>query len=385
MNGSTKIGDEIVLERSQLDALIKSLNAKGYRTLGPTIDNQAMVYDEIDGIGDLPQGLTDRQDGGRYQLVPRDDKALFGYVVGQHTWKEFLHPSCTTLWNAKAEGQRFLVLPVVNENKPMAFVGVRPCELAAIRIQDRVLMEGPYPDSEYQKNREQTVIVVVNCNEAGGCCFCASMGTGPHVEGKQNGYDLALTEILTGKHRFHVKVGSQKGADLVDSLGGAEATPSDKNAVERLKAEAKGTMGRKMNTEGVKDLLYRNASHPQWEDVATRCLMCGNCTMVCPTCFCVNITDETNLAGTEAERVRRWDSCFTLDFSYIHGGSVRFSPEARYRHWMTHKVASWQEQFGSLGCVGCGRCITWCPVGIDITEELRSIQATAGGVKEGGQ
>ena len=134
-------------------------------------------------------------------------------------------------------------------------------------------------------------------------------------------------------------------------------------------------MGREMNTDGIHDLLLANLEHPRWEEVAGRCLTCGNCTMVCPTCFCTSVEDTSDLAGVSAERSRRWDSCFTMDFSYIHGGSVRASPKSRYRQWMTHKLATWWDQFGSSGCVGCGRCITWCPVGIDITEEVRAIRA----------
>jgi sulfhydrogenase subunit beta (sulfur reductase) len=133
-------------------------------------------------------------------------------------------------------------------------------------------------------------------------------------------------------------------------------------------------MGRTMDTKGIKELLYRNYENPRWDDVAKRCLTCGNCTMVCPTCFCTTVEDITDLTGEHVERWRKLDSCFTMDFSYIHGGSVRSSPRARYRQWMTHKLATWIDQFGTSGCVGCGRCITWCPVGIDITEETGAIR-----------
>ena len=133
-------------------------------------------------------------------------------------------------------------------------------------------------------------------------------------------------------------------------------------------------MGRSLDQEGLKELLYENRNHPRWDDVADRCLSCANCTMVCPTCFCTTVEDSTDLTGDTAERVRRWDSCFTMDFSYIHGGAVRKSVKSRYRQWMTHKLGTWQDQFGSSGCVGCGRCITWCPVGIDITEEVAAMR-----------
>jgi len=131
---------------------------------------------------------------------------------------------------------------------------------------------------------------------------------------------------------------------------------------------------RSVEREGLHELLTENFNHPRWEDVAKRCLTCGNCTMVCPTCFCTTIEDTSDLTGAHAERWRKWDSCFTQALSYIHGGSVRQSVKSRYRQWMTHKLASWTDQFGGTGCVGCGRCITWCPAGIDITEEARAIR-----------
>ena len=132
-------------------------------------------------------------------------------------------------------------------------------------------------------------------------------------------------------------------------------------------------MGRELETDGLRELLERNREHPRWDEVSERCLTCGNCTMVCPTCFCTSVEDVTDLTGEEAERWREWDSCFSLDFSYVVGGSVRSSSRSRYRQWMTHKLGTWWDQFGSSGCVGCGRCITWCPVGIDVTEELANL------------
>jgi ferredoxin len=156
-----------------------------------------------------------------------------------------------------------------------------------------------------------------------------------------------------------------------------EAEQTDIGRAEEIVAQTAAHMGRSMDTSGIKELLYRNLDHPRWDNVASRCLTCTNCTMVCPTCFCTTVEDTTDLTGERAERWRKWDSCFTMDFSYIAGGSVRSSAKSRYRQWMTHKLASWIDQFGTSGCVGCGRCITWCPVGIDITEEVRAIRETS--------
>jgi ferredoxin len=160
---------------------------------------------------------------------------------------------------------------------------------------------------------------------------------------------------------------------LRDTAWGA-VTAFDLGRAAQASQRAERDMQRQMYTEDLPRLLYDNLEHPRWDEVATRCLSCTNCTQVCPTCFCVTVEDHSNLKGTVAERTRVWDSCFTLDFSHVYGGNIRPTIRSRYRQWLTHKLASWIDQFGIIGCVGCGRCITWCPVGIDITEEVRAIR-----------
>jgi ferredoxin len=200
------------------------------------------------------------------------------------------------------------------------------------------------------------------------------MKTGPKAE---SGFDLAVTEVLDNpKHFFIVEIGSEKGGKVLSDVPTKASSPGELESAARLITTAEESMGRKMNNQGIQELLYANLEHPRWDHVAKRCLTCTNCTMVCPTCFCTTVEDTTDLTGAEAERWRRWDSCYTLDFSYVYGGSVRSTRRSRYRQWMTHKLATWYDQFGSSGCVGCGRCITWCPVGIDITEEARAIRET---------
>ncbi len=362
-----------VVDRSGLEALLHALQSRGYRTLGPTLRDGAIVYDEIRSTADLPAGWTDEQDGGHYRLKEREDGALFGYAVGPQSWKRFLHVPLQTLWRARRAGQGFEILDEPAPESPaQAFVGVRACELAAIAAQDRVFLGGEHKDPHYRARREAAFIVAVNCGTAGGTCFCTSMKTGPQAV---EGFDLALTEVLSETdHVFLVEVGSERGAEVAAELEGREPTDAEARAAEDAVRAAEASMGRVLETEGLKDVLYRNYEAPHWDEVAERCLACANCTMVCPTCFCATVEDVTDLAGLEASRVRRWDSCFTLDFSYVHGGSVRTSRGARYRQWITHKLATWHDQFGSSGCVGCGRCITWCPVGIDLTAEARAVR-----------
>jgi ferredoxin len=370
-----------VMERESLDALIAALDRRGFTVVGPTVSDGAIVYDEIASSGDLPAGWTDVQEGGTYRLAPRGDEALFGYVAGPRSWKHFLHPPSLTLFRAKHQDGELTIAEQGDEAPRYAFFGARSCDLHAIAIQDRVLMGGAHPDPHYAARRQGIFVVAVNCGEAGGTCFCVSMGTGPRAEA---GYDLALTEILDdGPHRFTVEVGSERGAEVLAEVPTIAAVEPDRREAQAAVARAAAQMGRELDTDGLKELLYRNYEHPRWDEVSERCLTCGNCTMVCPTCFCTTVEDVTDLATTESERRRQWDSCFTMDFSHVHGGSVRATPRSRYRQWMTHKLATWIDQFGSSGCVGCGRCITWCPVAIDITEEAAVIRATDGTLSTG--
>lgn len=355
-----------------LQALVDVLRRRGYRTVGPVVRDQAIVYDDIASIEDLPRGWTDETDGGHYRLKRRDDGAFFGFAVGPQSWKKFLHPPVQKLWSATRQGDDVRVDAEPASNERFAFFGVRACELRAIAIQDRVLTEGVHTDPHYVARREGAFFVAVNCGTASGTCFCVSMNAGPKA---QSGYDLVLTELIDGANSgFVVEAGSEEGKAVCAELPSRPATAADGKAAEEVVARTAASMGREMRSDDLHDLLLRNLEHPQWDAVATRCLSCGNCTMVCPTCFCTSVEDASDLAGTESSRSRRWDSCFTMDFSYLHGGSVRSSTASRYRQWMTHKLANWIDQFGSSGCVGCGRCIAWCPVGIDITAEVRAIR-----------
>ncbi len=364
--------DHAVIDRDGLQALLDALRARGFTVVGPTIRDHAIVYDEIDSLSQLPEGWTDAQDGGSYRLVRRDDPALFGYAVGPHSWKKYLHPPIQRLWQATRDGTDVHVVAEPADATPLAFVGVRACELHAIAIQDRVLTGGDYCDPHYQARRANAFIVAVNCGTAGGTCFCASMETGPKAT---DGFDLALTELVDADDQlFVVEAATDAGKAVLSEVSSSKPTQDQFDRADAVVARTAESMGRSMPSEGLRDLLMRNLDHPRWDDVAERCLTCGNCTMVCPTCFCTSVEDASDLSGDRTERTRRWDSCFTMDFSYIHGGSVRASTSARYRQWMTHKLATWHDQFGSSGCVGCGRCITWCPVGIDITEEVAAIR-----------
>ncbi len=367
------VPEAAVIDPHALDELVGALRERGFRVLGPTVREGAIVYDELDSAAQLPIGWTDDQAPGRYRLERRGDEARFGYAVGPHSWKQFLLPPRLRLWRARRGEKGLQVEPEPTDDTPLAFFGVRACELQGIAIQDRVLLEGQFVDRDYAARRKDAFIVAVNCFEPGGTCFCVSMGSGPKAEA---GYDLALTEILDGSHRFLVEVGSERGSHVLAELPRRTADDVDRQAAADAVEGAVQKMGRELDTTDLRGLLARNLEHERWDEVASRCLTCGNCTMVCPTCFCTSVEDVSDLAGEEAEHVRLWDSCYSVDHSYIHGGSVRPSGPSRYRQWLTHKFGTWHDQFGTSGCIGCGRCISWCPVGIDVTEELTAIRAT---------
>jgi ferredoxin len=323
-------------------------------------------------MADLPRGWGDFQEGGVFRLRPREDGAFFGYGVGQHSWKQFLYPPRRRLWQARQEGNGFQILPPDEDAVKFAFIGVHPCDLQAMAVQDKVFLEGPCIDPLYRARREQAFILAVNCGHSCGTGFCVSMGTGPRAT---SGFDLALTEILQGEqHYFVITVGTERGRQIVAQVPHRQAQAGEREAAAQSVAQAAGQMGRTLDTTDIKALLYRNYENPQWDQVAARCLTCGNCTLVCPTCFCHTVEDASDLTGELAERWRRWDVCYTVDFTYLHGGSIRTTTRSRYRQWLTHKLATWIDQFGVSGCVGCGRCLTWCPVAIDITEEVRAIR-----------
>ena len=372
---AARAGEAVVLTADEFAGLLGALKSDGYQLIGPTVRDEAIVYGEIDGVGQMPVGLTEVQEAGTYRLRRRNDQALFGYAVGPDSWKRLLHLPTLRLWSARRDENRQLVVNEERDDPPkMAFIGVRSCEIHAIAIQDKVLMGGAYVDPHYAARRRNIFIVAVNCTVAGGTCFCVSMRTGPRVS---EGFDLALTELISGdRHEFLIEVGSDAGADLVSKVNHQAADDVHRDAAAAAIQRTEEQMGRSLDTTAIKELLYANQEHPRWAEVASRCLGCGNCTAVCPTCFCTTIEDRVDLAGQNAEHIRRWDSCFTLDFSYLHGGSVRTSLKSRYRQWMTHKLASWIDQFGTSGCVGCGRCVTWCPVGIDLTEEAAAIRGS---------
>jgi ferredoxin len=356
------------LEKPRLQAILDRLKEWGYRLIGPTVAQAAIVYDEIGTIDELPIGWTDKQEAGQYRLERTGNGDYFTYVVGPHSLKKYLFPPrSTVLLGIRVNGAWQMRVPQPPQER-LAFIGVRSCDLHALAIQDRVLLDGPVPDPDYAARRAGLFILAVNCVRCAPTCFCAAMNTGPAAT---SGFDLALTELPA---QFVIEVGTERGGEVLTGLPWQPCTAAEVAEAQQAPRRAAHQQRRQLDPDGVHDLLLDNLEHPRWDEVAQRCLGCASCTLVCPTCFCSAIQEVTDLAGTEVRRERAWDSCFNHEHSYMNSGAIRASTRACYRQWLTHKLATWIDQFGTSGCVGCGRCITWCPVGIDLTEEVAAME-----------
>jgi sulfhydrogenase subunit beta (sulfur reductase) len=376
-------GRSVILTPEALGELVELLRADGRRVIGPRRHGDVVELAELDSAADLPIGLGTELGPGSQRVVPRDDDAWFGYAVGPVSPKHWLSPPRRLLWRATRSPDGFTVFEPATDPPQLAFLGLRPCELAAMDRQDQV-HAGPAADPDHAARRQAAFVVAVGCHSPAATCFCASTGTGPDLpddaDGGRGRFDIGLVELLEGGHRFLARAGSAAGAALLERLPGTPAGPADLAAAEAQGATAATAQTRRLpgsqgdaGGPGLAAALAVASESPRWAAVAARCLACGSCTQVCPTCFCHTVDDTSDLIGEHAERWRRWDSCFTNEFSRLHGGSVRTATSAKYRQWLSHKLGTWWDQFGTSGCVGCGRCITWCPVGIDITEEAHAL------------
>ncbi|MCI0505532.1 MAG: 4Fe-4S dicluster domain-containing protein [Gammaproteobacteria bacterium] len=356
------------MARDQLQALINELRARGYQCIGPQVRDGAIVYDSLADCTQLPRGISEHQSPGRYVLSENNSQRYFSWANGPQAIKPYVFAPRESLWRCEKDntGQlRFTDLKPAPG--PVAIIGVRACDLAALYIQDKHFLQEEKKDPYYLARRQKLFLVAVNCTHAADTCFCASTGDGPRAS---YGYDIVLSELDDG---FLAHGLSDKGLELIKQLSTSPPTETQLQQADEEIQHAARRQTRRLPSRNLKQALFNNLEHPRWEEVAKRCLACGNCTSVCPTCFCHAEDEEPALDGSGSEYFRQWDSCFTQGHSYIHGITIRSTTAQRYRQWLTHKLGSWHDQYGRSGCVGCGRCITWCPVGIDITEEAAAI------------
>ena len=357
------------LTTAGLEQLITVLRDDGYQTVAPVEQDGAVLWSSISSVTDLPTGRREEQLPGCYRIAD-SDSAYFGINHGFQSLKSLTFKARQLLVRFTKDENGIHFETSAPQAEKIAVIGARACDVAALQIQQKVFESGEFADPYFRENRENMLLVAVNCKFAQATCFCASTQTGPQLK---NGFDLALTEIDSG---FLLESGSKTGEHLIQLLQPGLADQSQQlQAAERVQACA-DSQSRSLTEGPLTDLLSGHREHPHWQTVADRCLSCGNCTMVCPTCFCHTVEEVPDLSGDSSERLRLWDSCFNPEHGYIHGKNMRPTTRERYRMWMTHKLTTWHQQFGSSGCVGCGRCITWCPVGIDITKEVAVLMET---------
>jgi sulfhydrogenase subunit beta (sulfur reductase) len=374
-----KLGSEqapALLPTSSLQRLIDLLHAKGYRVVAPTLRDGSAVWDTIRQVADLPIGWHDVQEPGRYRLENTGSAQIFGIVHGPQSLKPLTFAPREPLLQIERTKKGFSARPTLPQHEKVAILGARACDLAGLAVQDRIFLQDTHRDPYYEIRRAGLFLIAVNCTRSLATCFCASMETGPRA---RSGFDLALTEL---DEMFLVEAGSEAGQEMVSALSLAPVSTMHAHEADQQIAACAISQTRRLDRSQLPQALYDAHEHSRWDDVAARCLACGNCTMVCPTCFCHAVEEVPDLTQTRSEHTRLWDSCFTQEHGYIHGKNIRPTIKDRYRMWLTHKLASWIDQFGSSGCVGCGRCITWCPVGIDLTEELPALLKPSAQSKE---
>ena len=370
-NHRPEIGSTIVIEKVALNAVLSRLREKGYETIGPRVKNDTLIYAPIEGMDDLPRGYISEQEAAHFRLTYTGHSRYFDAIPGAQSWKQFLFPPKTEIFALRKANNRWEASTPETKTPAYAFIGVRACELAAIQIQDKAFLRSDFNDPIYRARRERVFILTVDCMYPAGTCFCVSMGTGPRAK---DGFDLGLTEL---EDVFLLTIGSEVARDLLEGIPFELASAFILRNADQGLERAATQMGRKLDISNLPDLILNNLDHPHWQEVGARCLSCTNCTQVCPTCFCWDATDEMSLDGKETHRERVWDSCFNPGYSYQAGGNTRPTIRSRYRQWLSHKLGTWKQQYGTLGCVGCGRCITWCPAEIDLTKEIPMLQEEA--------
>lgn len=356
------------LPHGELQTLLDGLQAAGYHCIGPIVRDGAIVFDDVSSVDALPQGVTETQAPGEYRLTHTDSPRYFAWANGPQALKPLVFAPRETLWSCETDEEGGIHFQIPNPtNQPVAVLGVRPCDLAALYIHDQHFLQQQFQDPYYLARRQQLFLVAVNCTHPADTCFCASTGDGPQAH---YGYDLVLTEQDEG---FVIESHSESGKQQMQRLTLQEVTTKQLQQVDVAMEQSATAQQRRLPSRNLNQALFANLDHPQWAAIGERCLSCGNCTSVCPTCFCYKATETPELKGDVSRHSREWDSCFTQGHSYIHGMTIRADTTKRFRQWLTHKLGSWHEQYGRSGCVGCGRCVTWCPVGIDITDEVAAI------------
>lgn len=340
--------EAFVLPKSNLGDFVARL-AKDHEVFGPVAKGDSFVFAPVTNADDV------RLDYDTTVLPP----------------KKFFHQPEQDMIEFSG------IAEVAREEQPVGkrvLLGVHPCDVNGLLSLDKVFL-GTYPDPYYKKLRENTVIIALNCTRPCQNGFCASFNTGPEVD---TGFDLSLTDI---GDKFVVMVGSAKGGELAAGL--ELASDDDLVAGRKAMRASQHEITRRIDVDDLPEFLHQNFDHPVWLEEKEKCLACGSCTVVCPTCYCFAVKDMVDLSLEKGGRTRMWDSCMFMEFSRVAMDHI-FVPDrtARLKQRMYHKLAYYQQQFDATGCVGCGRCVTACIKHIDPVDVVARIQADPLPVKE---
>lgn len=314
-----------------------------YKVIGPVKENSHYIFKEIYSSSDLQMDYptTMLSPGKMFIYKPREDILRFN-IESSIAIEEIKH-----------------------EIEKQIIVGIHPCDMHAILYLDRVFLNG-FIDPHYKMRRENSILIAINCSQVLENCFCSSVGTGPYLK-VHSGYDMVLTDLGDD---YLVEIKSSRAFNIK----GKEANPE----IFKLKSEKEKTLlnsfRKHIDVKGIDELFIKNLDHPVWSITADeRCLSCSNCVMVCPTCFCYDIIDEMDMNLKEIIRFRQLDACQDIKFAKVHGGNYRQRRSSRLRQFVMHNL-NYTSQYGLIKTVGCGRCITWCPTKIDLTEITKEIQ-----------
>lgn len=328
--------------------LYEMLNEKGYKLYGIKVVGDKLLYGFLDSYKDFIEHLEKE-----YSLIPfNSPKYLF-------------HPPYQLL--LRLDKEIGSVETVFNDLGDIVLFGIKPCDLSALRILDKLLQHDQY----YVERRNNVVFTIVEeCNNVYSNCFCGSLGYGPTAVGE---YDLAYM-VLKNKDNAIViyRTGSDKGLQLIKDIGFRKASVKHIRKYNKLVKELQKKTSRipsinvlyKAFSENIGNIVF-------WEKISRECITCSNCNMVCPTCYCTELLDE--IRGEYAYRLRKWIGCLSYTYGLVAGGHFRPKQYMRFRHFILHKFLFILKRHDLIGCVGCGRCITWCPIGIDLITILNKV------------
>jgi sulfhydrogenase subunit beta (sulfur reductase) len=335
-----------ILQKKDLGKFVENLK-KDHEVIGPKRKAEGYIFDYIDDSGELALDYTTTM------LPP----------------KKIFFPPREPLYSYEKVGEEVVIKDLSEKwKKKRILFGVHSCDINALLILDGVF-GGKLKDQLYLNRRRNTLIIGMNCRSPGENCFCDAMTTGPTIK---KGYDLLLTDI---GDKYYVQVGSKAGEKLLSRDLFRTATKADRKKMEAEVIRVKNKLQSDFGIDKLGEKMKGKFWSKLWEAQTKKCVLCGACNFVCPTCYCFDVVDETDLAGKKGQRVRVWDTCHFKDFATVAGGiNFRGGKVPRVKQRLYHKLCYSTEQRGVYDCVGCGRCIQFCPAKIDIREIIKDVQ-----------